>query len=91
LEKQGVAFTPGIDFRSRRTDHVWFFYKRELTELKEGVRRIKEFSPCRIILKMGGIDIMKHDAILKCIVLLYFWVLFWRIPTAMPLCFPFSI
>jgi hypothetical protein len=64
LEKQWVAFTSGIDFRSRRTDHVWFFYKRELTELKEGARRIKEFSPCRIILKMGGIDIMKRDAIL---------------------------
>jgi aspartate/methionine/tyrosine aminotransferase len=43
LEEQGVAITPGIDFGSRWTDHVRFSYTRDITELKEGVRRIKEF------------------------------------------------
>ncbi|MGO9378217.1 MAG: aminotransferase class I/II-fold pyridoxal phosphate-dependent enzyme [Dissulfurispiraceae bacterium] len=43
LEKQEVAITPGIDFGSRWTDHVRFAYTRDIAELKEGVKRIKEF------------------------------------------------
>lgn len=43
LDKQGVAVTPGIDFGSRWTDHVRFAYTRDISELKEGVRRIRKF------------------------------------------------
>lgn len=43
LEKHGVAVTPGIDFGSSWTDHVRFAYTQDIAELKEGVRRIREF------------------------------------------------
>jgi aspartate/methionine/tyrosine aminotransferase len=43
LEKEGVAITPGIDFGSRWTDHVRFAYTKDISELKEGVRRIRKF------------------------------------------------
>jgi aspartate/methionine/tyrosine aminotransferase len=43
LDNQGVAITPGIDFGSRWTDHVRFAYTRDISELREGVRRIRQF------------------------------------------------
>jgi aspartate/methionine/tyrosine aminotransferase len=43
LDRQGVAITPGIDFGSRWTEHVRFAYTRDISDLKEGIRRIKQF------------------------------------------------
>jgi aspartate/methionine/tyrosine aminotransferase len=43
LDCKGVAITPGIDFGSRWTDHVRFAYTQDVPELREGVRRIREF------------------------------------------------
>lgn len=44
LEKKAVAVTPGIDFGKNGTDHfIRFAYTREIAELEEGVKRIKEF------------------------------------------------
>ena len=43
LDGVGVAITPGIDFGSRWTDHVRFAYTQDVPELREGVRRIRQF------------------------------------------------
>ncbi len=44
LEEKAVAITPGVDFGSNNTNHhVRFAYTRDIEELKEGIRRIKEF------------------------------------------------
>lgn len=44
LKEAGVATTPGIDFGKNKTnEYIRFAYTRNLDELKEGVRRIKEF------------------------------------------------
>jgi aspartate/methionine/tyrosine aminotransferase len=43
LDAHGVAITPGIDFGSSWTDHVRFAYTRDVAELREGVRRIRQF------------------------------------------------
>jgi aspartate/methionine/tyrosine aminotransferase len=44
LRQKAVAITPGVDFGSHQTDnHVRFAYTRDIEELKEGVRRLKEF------------------------------------------------
>lgn len=44
LKEKAVAITPGIDFGSNQTKrYVRLAYTRALEELKEGVRRIKEF------------------------------------------------
>jgi len=44
LEEKAVAITPGVDFGKNKTDqYVRFAYTRDIEELKEGVRRIKEF------------------------------------------------
>ena len=44
LRKAKVAITPGVDFGKNKTNkYVRFAYTRDLDELKEGVRRIKEF------------------------------------------------
>ena len=44
LKETRVATTPGIDFGKNKTnEYIRFAYTRNLDELKEGVRRIKEF------------------------------------------------
>ncbi len=44
LEEKAVAVTPGMDFGSNETaHHIRFAYTRGLSELEEGVRRIREF------------------------------------------------
>ena len=44
LEKKAVAVTPGIDFGSNRTEkYVRFAYTKEISVLKKGIERIKEF------------------------------------------------
>jgi aspartate/methionine/tyrosine aminotransferase len=44
LEEKAVAVTPGIDFGKNRTDHyVRFAYTRDISHLKTGVERLKEF------------------------------------------------
>lgn len=44
LKEAKVATTPGVDFGKNETNrYVRFAYTRNLDELKEGVRRIKEF------------------------------------------------
>jgi len=44
LQKKGVAITPGIDFGLNNTEKfVRFAYTRDISELAEGVKRIKEF------------------------------------------------
>ena len=44
LSEAKVATTPGIDFgRNKTNEYIRFAYTRNLEELKEGVRRIKEF------------------------------------------------
>jgi aspartate/methionine/tyrosine aminotransferase len=44
LEDAGVALTPGVDFGSyRAAQHVRFAYTTALTELEEGVARLKRF------------------------------------------------
>ncbi|RMG73939.1 MAG: aminotransferase class I/II-fold pyridoxal phosphate-dependent enzyme [Nitrospirae bacterium] len=44
LESKAVAITPGVDFGKNQTNHyVRFAYTRDIEELKEGVRRIREF------------------------------------------------
>ena len=44
LREAKVATTPGVDFGKNRTnEYIRFAYTRNLEELKEGVRRIKEF------------------------------------------------
>ena len=44
LEEKAVAITPGVDFGKNKTSqYVRFAYTREIDELKEGIRRIKEF------------------------------------------------
>lgn len=44
LKEKAVAITPGIDFGKNRTErYVRFAYTTDLSHLKEGVRRIREF------------------------------------------------
>ncbi len=44
LKEKAVAITPGVDFGQNQTDrYVRFAYTRQIEELKEGVRRLKEF------------------------------------------------
>jgi aspartate/methionine/tyrosine aminotransferase len=44
LEEAGVAITPGIDFGEHRPErHVRFAYTTSLENLKEGVRRLKQY------------------------------------------------
>jgi len=44
LQERAVAVTPGIDFGKNNTDnYVRFAYTRDIEELKEGIRRLKEF------------------------------------------------
>jgi aspartate/methionine/tyrosine aminotransferase len=44
LEEAGVAITPGIDFGSYRAgEHVRFAYTTSLENLREGVRRLRDF------------------------------------------------
>jgi len=44
LEEAGVAVTPGIDFGQHRAQqHVRFAYTTSLDNLREGVRRLREF------------------------------------------------
>ncbi|WP_461828809.1 pyridoxal phosphate-dependent aminotransferase [Aquifex sp.] len=44
LREAKVATTPGVDFGKNKTnEYIRFAYTRNLEELKEGVRRIKEF------------------------------------------------
>jgi aspartate/methionine/tyrosine aminotransferase len=44
LYEKRVAVTPGIDFGRNETNHyIRFSYTRTISDLKEGVRRIKEF------------------------------------------------
>lgn len=44
LEKTGVAITPGLDFGDHRAaQHVRFSYANTLSNLKEGVGRLREF------------------------------------------------
>jgi aspartate/methionine/tyrosine aminotransferase len=44
LDQAGVAITPGLDFGSNRPqDHVRFAYTTTLDNLKEGVRRLRDF------------------------------------------------
>ncbi|NOX21155.1 MAG: aminotransferase class I/II-fold pyridoxal phosphate-dependent enzyme [Nitrospirae bacterium] len=44
LQEKAVAITPGIDFGVNQTNrYVRLAYTRDLEELKEGVRRIREF------------------------------------------------
>lgn len=44
LREAKVATTPGVDFGKNKTNqYIRFAYTRNLDELKEGVRRIKEF------------------------------------------------
>lgn len=44
LEKKSVAVTPGMDFGTNRTgNYVRFAYTQDVTKLKEGAARIREF------------------------------------------------
>lgn len=44
LDKKAVAITPGIDFGRNDTNHyVRFAYTQEMSKLKTGIERIKEF------------------------------------------------
>jgi len=44
LEEAGVAVTPGVDFGKNNTErYIRFAYTANLTRLKEGVKRIREF------------------------------------------------
>ncbi len=44
LEKAKVAVTPGVDFGKNRTERfIRFAYTRDTDQLKEAVRRLKEF------------------------------------------------
>jgi aspartate/methionine/tyrosine aminotransferase len=44
LERAGVAVTPGIDFGEHRArEHVRFAYTTSLDNLREGVRRLRDF------------------------------------------------
>lgn len=44
LEQKAVAITPGIDFGSYRTEkYVRFAYTRDISHLRPGISRIKEF------------------------------------------------
>lgn len=44
LEKIHVATTPGIDFGSNNTNHyLRFAYTRDIEQMSEGIKRIKEF------------------------------------------------
>ncbi|MEW6214479.1 MAG: aminotransferase class I/II-fold pyridoxal phosphate-dependent enzyme [Nitrospirota bacterium] len=44
LEKKAVAVTPGVDFGRNKTDrYVRFAYTTNISHLREGVRRIREF------------------------------------------------
>jgi aspartate/methionine/tyrosine aminotransferase len=44
LEEKAVAITPGIDFgRNRTQDHVRFAYTQDISGLRKGVERIREF------------------------------------------------
>jgi aspartate/methionine/tyrosine aminotransferase len=44
LEEAGVAITPGVDFGTHRSEqHVRFAYTTSLENLREGVRRLREF------------------------------------------------
>jgi aspartate/methionine/tyrosine aminotransferase len=44
LEEKAVAVTPGVDFGKNRTTHyIRFAYTRDISELKTGVERLKEF------------------------------------------------
>ncbi|MFO1207214.1 MAG: pyridoxal phosphate-dependent aminotransferase [Burkholderiales bacterium] len=44
LDEAGVAITPGIDFGEHRArEHVRFAYTTSLDNLREGVRRLREF------------------------------------------------
>ena len=46
LEQTGVAITPGKDFGVNQAErYVRFAYTRSLDDLKEGVRRLREFLP----------------------------------------------
>jgi aspartate/methionine/tyrosine aminotransferase len=46
LEEAGVALTPGHDFgRHDAGRHVRFAYTREIEDLEEGVRRIRDWLP----------------------------------------------
>ncbi len=45
LMEKGVAVTPGIDFGDNETSHyIRFACTRDMEELKEGIRRVKEFT-----------------------------------------------
>lgn len=44
LETKAVAVTPGVDFGKNGTEHyIRFAYTRDISELREGIRRINEF------------------------------------------------
>jgi aspartate/methionine/tyrosine aminotransferase len=44
LDEKAVAITPGIDFGKNHTDHyVRFAYTQDISKLKTGVERLKEF------------------------------------------------
>ncbi len=44
LKEKALAITPGVDFgRNNTSQYVRFAYTRDIEELKEGVRRIREF------------------------------------------------
>jgi len=44
LEQAGVAITPGEDFGAfRSSEHVRFSYATGLTDIRQGVQRIREF------------------------------------------------
>ncbi|MEW6110164.1 MAG: aminotransferase class I/II-fold pyridoxal phosphate-dependent enzyme [Nitrospirota bacterium] len=44
LDEKSVAVTPGVDFGNNRTaHHMRFAYTQDISRLKEGVERIKEF------------------------------------------------
>ncbi len=44
LNEKATAITPGIDFGENKTaHHVRFAYTQDISKLKTGVKRIKEF------------------------------------------------
>lgn len=46
LERAGVAITPGKDFGANQSEHyVRFAYTRSMSDLREGVRRMRDFLP----------------------------------------------
>lgn len=46
LDEAGVAATPGVDFgRHRAEEYVRFAYTRSVEDIREGVRRLKEWIP----------------------------------------------